>query len=286
MIKIFTDTSANLPRELVKENEITVVPFHYSVGEKEFTQDLEQEFDGKAFYKAMKDGLAVKTSMINTESFCRAFEKSLEKGDDIIYVGMSSGISGTFHSAVQAAAMMREQYPQRQIAAIDTKAASLGEGLPVLHAVQLLKEGRSFEEITAAVQSNADSVCQYFTVEDLEYLKRGGRISKVTALVGNILNIKPLLQGDCDGKIVLFSKMRGRKKALSALASKYKELVSDFRLPVGIAHADSEEDAGWLKRKLQEFGLKGSVLTVCYEPVTGSHVGPGTIALFFYGIHR
>jgi DegV family protein with EDD domain len=282
MIKIFTDTSANLPLELIKEHRIEVIPFPYFIEEQEFTQNLEQDFDGKAFYEAMQNGVLVKTSMINIHTFCEAFEKHLQNGDDIIYIGMSGGISGTANSAKQAVEIMQKKYPQRKIAAIDTKAASLGEGLTVLYGIEMLKQNKSFEEIKEKIIANTKTICQYFTVENLEYLKRSGRISKITAMVGNILNIKPLLKGD-DGKIVLFGKIRGRKKALETLATKYKELVSDLHLPIGIAHANSEADADKLQNQIKAIGHKGKVFKVCYEPVTGSHVGPGTIALFFYG---
>ncbi len=288
MFKIYTDTSANLPAEIMQNYDLEEIPLHYTVNGEEFpsSEESKAEFDGKLFYSAMRNGAEVKTDMINTSAFCDAFEKSLVLGIDIIYIGMSSGLSGTYHASVKAAEEMRERYPLRKIATIDTLAASLGEGLPVLFAARLKEGGASFEEVVTLTQKNSASICQYFTVEDLMYLKKGGRVSSATAILGNILQIKPILMGDNDGMIVLNHNARGRKKALEALVKKYQELVSDMNAPVGIAHGDCVEDAEHLAQRLRESGHQGETLICYYEPVTGSHVGPGTVALFFYGIHR
>lgn len=288
MFKIYTDTSANLPIELMHKYDLKEIPLHYTVNGEEFPKDTDliAEFDGKKFYDAMRDGADVITHMINNNAFCDAFEESLTKGIDVIYIGMSSGISGTYDASVKAADEMREKYPDRKIATIDTRAASLGEGLPVLYAAQLKEAGASFDEIVTKTEENSSSICQYFTVEDLRYLKKGGRISGAVALLGNILQIKPILMGDEKGMIVLNHNVRGRKRALETLVDKYQELVCDLNAPVGIAHADSEEDANRLARRIRESGHQGEIITTFYEPVTGSHVGPGTVALFFYGIHR
>ncbi len=288
MIQIFTDTSANLPEEMLRELNIEVVPFHYTVDGIEYpsVQSNNKLFDGAPFYDALRKGAIAHTSMVNTHSFCEAFEPVLLQGTDIIYVGMSSGISGAYQGSVCAADEMRKRFPQRNIAVIDTRAASLGEGLPVLHAARMNKDGFKFDEIVSSTQKNSAVICQYFTVEDLVYLKRGGRISSAAAFVGNVLQIKPILRGDHDGKIVIHHNERGRRKALQALVQRYEELVADRNAPVGIAHADSEEDAQYLALRIRECGHQGEMIITCYEPVTGAHVGPGTIALFFYGIHR
>ncbi|HBD87059.1 MAG TPA: fatty acid-binding protein DegV [Clostridiales bacterium] len=287
MYRIYTDSSANLPEDLIRKYDLGVIPFHYTIdGVEHPAYGDGGGFDGRTFYDAMRNGADVYTSMINTDAFCSAFEKSLSAGVDVLYIGMSSGISGAYHASLIAERELREKYPERKMAMIDTRAASLGEGLPVLHAARLKKAGASFEEAADGARGNSALICQYFTVEDLIYLKKGGRISGAAAFVGNILQIKPILKGDENGKIVLHRKERGRKRALETLAEKYRALVSDHNLPAGIAHADNEADAESLAGRLRELGLKGEILTVCYEPVTGSHVGPGTIALFFYGIHR
>ncbi len=288
MYAIYTDTSANLPDMIVQKYGLQVIPLHYTVNGITYptSDDGANAFDGKLYYDFMRKGASVKTSMINTSAFSTAFARSLSNGTDVVYVGMSSGISGSHHAAEVAAAELREQYPDRKIAIIDTRAASLGEGLPVLFAARLKDAGESIDEVVLKTEKNSASICQYFTVEDLMYLKKGGRISGAAAIVGNILQVKPILKGDEEGKIVLCQKERGRKRAMEALVSKYRELASDLGAPIGIAHADCGEDAGYLAKRIHESGHSGEILMECYEPVTGSHVGPGTIALFFYGVHR
>ena len=288
MYTIYTDTSANLSPHMIRQYGLHVVPLHYTIHGVTYPplEDGGESITGQQYYDAMRKGAPVHTSMINASTFGSAFGKSLSVGTDVIYVGMSGGISGTNQAAVQAAVEMREKYPERKIAVIDTKAASLGEGLAVLFAARLKAAGASFEEVVEKTRMNSASICQYFTVEDLTYLKKGGRISGAAALVGNILQIKPILKGDEEGRIVLCHKERGRKRSMEMLVSRYQELVADLNAPVGIAHGDSEEDAGYLARRIKESGHAGEMLMECYEPVTGSHVGPGTIALFFYGVHR
>ncbi len=288
MYTIYTDTSANLSLHMIRQYDLHVIPLHYTIDGITYPpmEGGGEGMTGKQYYDAMRQGAAVHTSMINASTFGDAFKISLSAGVDIIYVGMSGGISGTHHAAMQAAGEMREKYPERKIAVIDTRAASLGEGLAVLFAARLKAAGASFEDVVDETQKNSASVCQYFTVEDLTYLKKGGRISGAAALVGNILQIKPILKGDEEGRIVFCHKERGRKRSMEALVSRFKELVADLNAPVGIAHGDSEEDAGYLAQRIRESGHTGEMLMECYEPVTGSHVGPGTIALFFYGVHR
>ena len=288
MYVIYTDTSANLPDSLIEKYGLQVIPLHYTVNGITYppSDGAAQAFDGKLYYDLMRKGADVKTSMINTSAFSTAFAQSLSRGMDVLYVGMSSGISGSHHAAKAAASELRKQYPDREIAVIDTRAASLGEGLPVLFAARLHEAGASLEEAAMQTEQNSASICQYFTVEDLMYLKKGGRISGAAALIGNILQLKPVLKGDTEGRIVLCQKERGRKRALEARVSKYQELAADRAAPVAIAHGDSLEDAMHLAQRISESGHSGEMLMECYEPVTGSHVGPGTKALFFYGLHR
>lgn len=286
MIRLFTDTSANLPLELVRQNGITVLPFSYTVNGVEAENSAETDFDGKAFYDSMRSGSIVKTSMINIVSFMLPFEQALKNGDDVLYIGMSGGISGTASSAAIAINELKESYPQRRAAAIDTLAASLGEGMQVLEAAQMIKDGLDFDEIVRRVDEARATMCQFFTVDDLEYLKRGGRITGAVAFVGTVLHINPILRGDELGRIVTCGKTRGMKRALDTLADKYDKLVLDRAAPIGIAHADNDSGVEYLLGKLRSLGFSGECLTVCYEPVTGSHVGPGTVALFFRGRHK
>ena len=286
MIQLFTDTSANLPFAVTQEKHISVVPFSYTVDGVEMKYPTDTEFDGKAFFDAMLRGAMVKTSMVSVGAFLEQFEQALQAGNDVLYIGMSGGVSGTANSAAIAVSELREKYPERKIAAVDTYAASLGEGLQVLAAVRMIEQGVGFDEVVAQIERGRHNMCQYFTVADLEYLKRNGRLSSVVALAGTILHIKPILMGDETGHIVQCGKVRGSQRALERLAEKYDALVSDRSAGIGIAHADNERGAETLLARLRERGFTGECMTVMYEPVTGSHVGPGTVALFFPGVHK
>lgn len=283
MTKLYTDTSANLPLALLREYDIAVIPFSYTVNGVAEDYSEETDFDGKAFYDAMRRGAEVKTSMVNPATAAAFFERALAQGDDVLYVGMSGGISGTAQAAVIAAGELTGKYPARKIVTIDTYAASLGEGLQVLEAARMIEEGKSLDEIKAHLLSRRPHMCQFFTVDDLAYLKRGGRISSATALIGTVLSIKPILCGDETGHIVSCGKVRGMKRAYQELANYYDGRALDKSEMLGIAHADNEEGAQALIALLRDKGFTGECLNVVYEPVTGAHVGPGTVALFFYG---
>lgn len=283
MIQIFTDTSANLPAAYIQKYSLRVIPLTYFVDGAEAHQDPAVDFDGKAYYDAMRSGTPVSTAMINLAAFLEPLHAALAAGDDVIYIGMSGGISGTAQAAVIAAGELTEKYPARKIVTIDTYAASLGEGLQVLEAARMIEEGKSLDEIKAHLLSRRPHMCQFFTVDDLAYLKRGGRISSATALIGTVLSIKPILCGDETGHIVSCGKVRGMKRAYQELANYYDGRALDKSEMLGIAHADNEEGAQALIALLRDKGFTGECLNVVYEPVTGAHVGPGTVALFFYG---
>lgn len=284
MTQLFTDTSANLPVEIIDEYGIEVVPFSYTIDGVEYIP--EREFDGKAFYAAMRAGSAVKTSMVNTGTFIERFKAALDAGKDVLYIGMSGGISGTANAALMAKRELDEEYPDRKIVVIDTLAASLGEGLFVIKAAEQLKDGVALDAIEETIRAQVPSMCQSFTVDDLKYLKNTGRVSGAAAIIGNVLSIHPILIGDYEGKIVVKAKVRGMKRTLDALAERYAELALSKTETIGIAHADNEEGKAYLVQRLRDKGLTGKCLSVCYEPVTGSHVGPGTVALFFFGTDR
>lgn len=284
MTQLFTDTSANLPVEIIDEYGIEVVPFSYTIDGVEYIP--EREFDGKAFYAAMRAGSEVKTSMVNAGTFIERFKAALDAGKDVLYIGMSGGISGTANAALMAKQELDEEYPDRKIIVIDTLAASLGEGLLVIKAAEQLKDGVALDAIEEAIRAQVPSMCQSFTVDDLKYLKNTGRVSGAAAIIGNVLSIHPILIGDYEGKIVVKAKVRGMKRTLDALAERYAELALSKTETIGIAHADNEEGKAYLVQRLRDKGLTGKCLSVCYEPVTGSHVGPGTVALFFFGTDR
>ena len=282
MFTILTDTSANLPPEYLRQEQIPVIPFtfHTSSGEQ-MCLDL-HSFDAKAFYAAMQKGEKVTTSQIPPQRFVDVMTPLLEHGEDLLFVSMSSGISGSYASAHIAAAQLRECFPERKILLVDTYSASLGEGLLVMQAVELRRAGLSIEETYQHLRTLRHRMAQIFTVGDLRYLRRTGRLSNLEAAVGTVLQIKPLLKGDPQGKIVCFSKVRGRQRAIESIAARYAELVVDPETQiVGIAHAGCEPDAQILANMLRRSRPPKEIMIVDYEPVTGSHVGPGALALFF-----
>ena len=281
MIRIFTDTSANLPEAIRQQFGIGVVPFSYSIEGKEIPADT--PFDGKAFYEAMRNGANVKTSMVNMQTFLDEWEGPLQNGEDILYLSMSGGISGTFQAATCAVQELSERYPNRKIAAVDTLAASLGEGLQVIMIAEMARLGADFEALQSKARQLSRSIRQFFTVDDLKYLLRGGRVNRVSAAIGTVLKIKPVLKGNEEGKIVVCGKIRGRRQSLNELARLYDAQAADKSSRVAIAHADAPEAAEELLLLLRGNGLTGECLTEYYEPVTGAHVGPGTVALFFFG---
>ncbi len=282
MFQIMTDTSANLPSELAAQSDITVIPFPYFVNGARHTCLDTEGFDGETFYGAMREGADVTTSQINPQSYIDAMRPVLQQGRDILFVGMSSGISGAYHSAELAAEELLPEFPGRKIRLVDTIGASLGEGLLVLRAYRDKLAGLSLDSIYEKLMDLRHRLCNIFTVDDLKYLRKGGRLSNLSFIVGTLLQIKPLLKGNEEGKIVAFAKLRGRKKALEELAKRYDEyVVNAEEQTVGIAHADCPQDAAYLTELLRRNHPPKEILTVCYEPVTGSHVGPGTLALFF-----
>ena len=281
---IMTDSSANLTPDLAAEAEIEVIPLHCMTPEGEMPcYDADKPFDGHGFYESLRRTGPIKTSMVNIAQFTQAFEPIVRAGRDILYVAMSSGISGTCAAAIQAAAELMRSYPGRVIRVVDTLAASFGEGIFALKAALMRKAKTSLDTATEWAEKNKRRMCQFFTVDDLMFLHKGGRISGLTARIGSLANIKPLLMGDSEGKIVSCGKVIGRKKSLQALADLFdRHAVTDSDEMVAIAHSDCASDADYLAGLLRKKRSIRDVLIRCYEPGTGSHVGPGAVALFFF----
>lgn len=277
-----TDTSGNLPTASVKEHGLQLIPFAYYIDGKRFTCLDTESFDGDAFYALLKN-TEVKTSQINPQEYADFFEPFLKDGKDVVYVAMSSGISGSCQSAKLGAEMLSERYPDRVIEIVDTRGASLGEGLVALQAAKLRDEGLSAEEAAKRLRMLSERMFNVFTVNDLMFLRRGGRLSNLSAIVGTVLGIKPILKGGEDGQISAFDTVRSRRRSIKALASQYEKYVVDPETQtIGIAHAACREDAEMLIELIRsgEHPPK-DIMLVDYEPVTGSHVGPGALALFF-----
>ena len=282
MFRIVTDTSSNLPTAYLQAENITVIPFTFHTESGEQSCMDTASFDAKAFYTAMRNGEKVTTSQIPPQRFVDNIRPMLENGEDVLFVSMSSGISGSYASSKIAANQLAEEFPERKILTVDTYSASLAEGIVVMRAVECRKEGLSIDEAYQILRALRHRIAQIFTVGDLRYLKRTGRLSNLEAAVGTVLQIKPLLKGDPEGKIVCFAKVRGRQRAIEEMAKRYKELVvSPETQTVCISHADCEADAQILASMLRRSKPPKDILIVDYEPVTGSHVGPGALALFF-----
>lgn len=284
MYEIITDTSANLDAALLRQQGIGVIPFSFYIDGQETRCTDTEQFDAKAFYNGMRRGTPVTTSQLTPQRYLDCFAPLLAAGRDILFVGMSSGVSGSYASARMAAAQLQGEFPQRKLRLVDTLSASLGEGLQVLKAAEYRAAGIDLDTAADRLLEERHRMCQVFTVEDLRYLRRSGRISNLKAAVGTVLQIKPMLKGDPQGQIVCFAQVRGRKKSIEVLAEQYDRYIEDAENEtVAIVHADCPQEAEELARLLQRNHPPRKILTACYEPMTGSHVGPGALALFFYG---
>lgn len=287
-LEIFTDSAANIPREKVEAMGINVIPCSYEMGGKIIRcPEVPEDFDGRQFYDLLRGKAEVRTSMTNTHEFEKRFEKALEKGNDVLYISISSGISGTYNASCIAAEELHDKYPERRIEVFDSMGAGLGIGLLVLRAAEYRAQGMDLDWILSKLSSDRYGLCEYFTVDDLMHLRRGGRLSGVAAVMGTVLNIKPLLRGDEEGKIVVFSKLRGRKKAIAAIAEEYKAKVKDPGSQiVAISHGDCLEDAETLAAMVRKIAAPRELIISMHEPFTGIHVGPGMLSLFFIGSGR
>ncbi len=285
---IVTDSTANLTVEMIEKYGIEVLSLNYYVEGKEIKgYEKGKSQDLAAFYHMMREQKEITTSLPSMEEAEEVFDKVLGSGQDVLYVGFSSGLSGTFQSVSLMAEQVLEKYPDRKVISIDSLAAALGEGLLVHYAVQNQQKGMSIEENAQWVKEHIQNLCHWFTVDDLFFLKRGGRISAATAVVGSVLSIKPVLHVDKEGHLIAKGKVRGRKKALDALVQHMSEtVVNPEEQLVGISHGDCLQDAEYVAAKVKEqFGVK-EVLIHILDPVIGAHAGPGTVALFYLGTER
>ena len=284
---IVTDTSANLPIEYARENGITIIPFSFYIDGEENTCIDAENYDGAAYYAMLRAGKVVTTSQITPARYIEYMTPILEAGQDVLFVCLSSGVSGAYSSSQLAARELMEKFPERKVISVDSRGASMGEGLLVYYAVEARAKSMSIEETEAHLLEAVPKMNQLFTVDDLKYLKRSGRISGATAAIGSVLSIKPLLTGTKEGKIVSFAKVMSRKKSVRELARLYAERVIDAENQIiAISHADCKEDAEALRELICAEKPPKQVITVCHEPATGSHVGPGMLAVYFLGNER
>lgn len=284
----FTDGCSNLPGYILKRYEIHTLPFTYTInGERiVYNGDIES-FDAHAHYELLRAGEMIQTSLANSQQFMDQFRPVLEAGSDIVYVGMSSGISGTYQASSIAAAELMEEYPGRRVRTVDSLGAGLGTDLLTVMAADLRNAGMTADEAADLLDRKRMDLCEFFTVDDLMFLRRTGRLSTTGALVGTMLGIKPILRGDEEGHIVVCQKCRGRKKAVDTLAQLYQTRVVDAGSQiVAISHGDCLEEAQALADKICAIAQPKELIFCPHEPVTGSHVGPGMLAVFFFGEGR
>ncbi len=285
---IFTDSSCDLSTEMAKELELTVLPLAFNLEGKEYFNYLDgRDLSFAEFYAQIRSGKSCTTSAVNVDAFASAMEPVLQAGKDVLCLAFSSGLSNTCNAAQLACDELAQKYPNRKIYNVDTLCASLGEGLIIYLAVQEKRKGKNIEEVRDWVEANKLHLCHWFTVDDLNHLKRGGRVSGATALIGTMLNIKPILHVDDEGHLINVGKTRGRRASLTALVDHMEETaVNPDEQTVFISHGDTLEDANFVAEEIRRrFGTKNIVINYV-GPVVGAHSGPGTIALFFLGTHR
>ena len=284
---ILTDSGCDLTDALAKELELTVLPLSVTVNGKEYHNYLdEREISHKDFYALLREGNTGKTSAINLDTFKDAMEAILKEGKDVLYLGFSSGLSGTYQVGALAADELSEKYPDRKILTVDTLCASLGQGLLVYYAVMQKRAGKSIEEVRQYVLENRLHLAHWFTVDDLNHLKRGGRVSATTAMVGTLLSIKPVLHVDDEGHLISMEKARGRKASIKRLADKVQEDMLEMDQPIFISHGDCAEEAEQLADLLRGKPHIGDITIGYVGPVIGAHAGAGVLAIFYLGKNR
>lgn len=283
---ILTDSGTDFTAEMAKEYDVVKIDLSVIVEGAEPV--LDSEMDRKELYSLLRAKKKATTSAVNPDDFTKIMRPYLEEGRDILYLGFSSGLSSTYHSGKIAAEDLSAEFPERKIYTVDTLCASLGQGLLVYHAAKMRREGASIDEVKSFAEGNKLRLCHWFTVDDLFFLKRGGRVSAATAVLGTMLGIKPIMHVSNEGKLVKTGTARGRKAAIDALCEKVKASALDVkdRVVAFISHGDCEDDAKYLADKIKtEVGFKEVVIGYVGS-VIGSHSGPGTLALFYLGAER
>ena len=283
--QIFTDSACDIAPALLERWRVACVDmtFHYDGEDKDHTNG---DMTIAAFYQSMRDGRVVKTSAVNMEVYRERFEPVLRAGEDILYIGFASALSNSCQVAKIVAKELGEKYPERKIVCIDSRCASAGEGLLVYLAVQKRDEGASLEELADYTKTTLPKLCHWFTVDDLVYLKRGGRVSAASAFAGTLLQIKPVLHVDDEGRLINMRKIRGRKQAVANMAEQYMKTALDPKGVYFISNGDCPEDARLLEDMIFERTGRRAELICDIGPVIGAHSGPGTLALFFLGRPR
>jgi len=286
MSKLVIDSGADLTVGYVRSNKLIFMPMSYSFGEKSYLDDMGQAQSVRKFYDMLRDGVQAVTAQITPNQFMDTWRPYLEAGEDLLYLAFSSALSGTYQSAMLARENLKEEFPERRMIIVDTLAASGSQALITDYAARMFREGKDISEIAEWVEENKNRVHTWFTVDDMQHLHRGGRVSGTSAFVATMLSIKPVLHVNNEGKLINISKVRGRNKALNNLAERFRDL-NDGNLDqrVFIFHADAINDAEYLAGLLMDMGVMKIVINYM-GPVVGAHGGPGTVLLAFMGKDR
>lgn len=286
--RLLTDSTADLPASMVQELDLQVYPMAFILNGKEYRDYPDgRELMPHAFYEALRGGQTSSSAQINQQQFIDWVSPFLENGEDVLYLSFSSGLSGTYQSALLAQKELQARYPARTFTVVDSLCASMGEGLLAYYAAAMRQKGCTLKETAAWLENNKLKLCHWFTVDDLHHLKRGGRVSPATAVVGTMLNIKPVLHVDDDGHLIPMEKVRGRRQSLEALVRHMKETVENPQeQTIFISHGDCPQDAEYVASRIRETMTVKDIRIHTIGPVIGTHSGPGTVALFFLGSHR
>lgn len=286
--RISTESTCDFPYSYYTDRRILMTGLGFVINGKEYIEGPDQEVSSEEFYAMMRNKERCTTNQANAFRFIEAFEPVLQAGEDILHIAFSSGLSGTYQSACQAAEELNEKYPDRKVIVVDSLCASLGQGLLVHFVADNRDNGMSLEDNAKWAEDHKMSVCHWFTVDDLMFLHRGGRVSKTTAIAGSLLGIKPVLHVDDEGHLINVAKVRGRANALEELAKRMKETMTEdpAEATVFISHGDCLEDAQKTADYVEKHTGAKVQLFNCLGAVIGSHAGPGTIALFFLGSKR
>ena len=286
--QIVTDSSCDLPQAMADELDLAVLPLHVHIGEETYANYLDgREIGFHDFFNRIASGEKATTSAVNVEEFKVVMEQKLQEGLDILFIGFSSGLSTTYQSGCIAADDLREKYPERKILTVDSLCASLGQGLYVYLGALQQQAGKTIEQVRDYLEEIKLHLCHWFTVNDLMFLKRGGRVDAATALVGTVLQIKPVMHMDDAGTLKNVTKARGRKAALKALAQRLADTATDpADQTVFICHGDCLDDAEYTAEQIRALVPVKDIIINYVGPVIGAHTGPGVISIFFVGTHR
>lgn len=286
--KIITDSNCDFTPALIDELDVQVIPMEFVIGEKVYRNyPDERDMSAKEFYSRIRSGELSTTNQINTATFIDVFTPVLNAGRDIFYMAFSSGLSGTYNSACMAAEELRSRFPERTVIVVDTLAASMGEGLLVYYAVQQKRAGLSMQELEQWVIDNRNHLAHWFTVDDLNHLKRGGRVSGTAAFFGTMLGIKPVLHVDNEGHLIPVEKVRGRRQSLDALLNQMEKSIQDpEKQTIFIVHCDAPDDAKYLYKQAKSRVKPKEIIVNDLGPILGAHTGPGGIAIFYLSGNR